>query len=329
MLNQERQASRFSQRLFYVTAIILISVLILAAGFDWQISQFFGNMNDPISTTFQDIGLWTSPLVVMLACNIVAHAGVRASNWPWYVRAIAVVGSALFAGYELWSGYLKYAMMMVLTSLKDIQAGKPMGMANSDGGSLPLPGALSIGLFILLYVLVCGVAQYWLARKSDEDLQHLVRVALVAALVVLLADTVINTMKTTWGRFRPYELLAGDPTKYTPWFHINGADGHMSFPSGHTETAALSLLFPLFVDRKNARLQRLVFWLAYGYGITMAITRVRILAHFTGDVTTSLVIVWSVILLVTTVANLPLVNWAALPQRRSSKSTQTTSPATE
>nr|WP_243681243.1 phosphatase PAP2 family protein [Lacticaseibacillus manihotivorans] len=103
----------------------------------------------------------------------------------------------------------------------------------------------------------------------------------------------------------------------------------MSFPSGHTETAALSLLFPLFVDRKNARLQRLVFWLAHGYGIAMAISRVRILAHFTGDVTTSLVIVWSVILLVTTVANLPLVNWVALPQRKSSKSTQAASPAAE
>lgn len=324
MLNQVRQASRFSQHLFYVTAIMLLGVLLLAAGFDWQISQAIGNMNDPVATTFQDIGLWTAPLVVMLACNIVAHAGVRATNWPWYVRALAVIGSALFAGYELWAGYLKYAMTMVMTSLQDIHAGKPMGMANSDGSALALPGALSIGLFLLLYLVVCGLAQVWLARKNDADLRHLVRVAIVAALVVLLADQVINAMKVTWGRFRPYELLAGDPAKFTPWFHINGADGHMSFPSGHTETAALALLFPLFVDRQNARRQRLVFWLAFGYGIAMAITRVRILAHFTGDVTTSLIIVWSLVLIVTTAANLPLVDWAALT---ASKPTPPAEPA--
>ena len=47
----------------------------------------------------------------------------------WYTRTLMVIGSVIYAGWELWAGYLKYAMTMVITSLNDINAGKPMGMA--------------------------------------------------------------------------------------------------------------------------------------------------------------------------------------------------------
>ena len=82
------------------------------------------------------------------------------------------VGSVIYAGGELWAGYLKYAMTMVITSINDINAGKPMGMANSDGSKLALPGGLSVILFLVLYVAVFAGSQYWLSRKSDEQLHY-------------------------------------------------------------------------------------------------------------------------------------------------------------
>ena len=66
-----------------------------------------------------------------------------------------------------------------------------------------------------------------------------------------------------------------------------------------------------FVDRDKPKRQRLVFWLTFAYGAVMAYTRVRILAHFTGDVTMSLILTWSLILILAAVVQQPLVDWEA------------------
>lgn len=97
----------------------------------------------------------------------------------------------------------------------------------------------------------------------------------------------------------------------------------MSFPSGHTQTAATILTLTWFVDRDRPKRQRLVFWLTFAYGTLMAYTRVRILAHFTGDVTMSLILTWSMILILGAVAQLPLVDWEALTMRSKSKKLDT------
>ena len=165
-------------------------------------------------------------------------------------------------------------------------------------------------------------SQYWLAQKTDEQLHYLLKMAVVATLVCLLSDQIVNAMKTFWGRFRPYELN-GNPTHFTSWFQPNGANGHMSFPSGHTQTAATLLTLTWFVDRDKPKRQRLVFWLTFAYGAVMAYTRVRILAHFTGDVTMSLILTWSLILILAAVVQQPLVDWEALTARSSAKNLNT------
>ena len=308
------------KHIFLIVAGVLLLLLAAAAGFDWQISQTIGDMNDPFATLFQDVGLWTAPLIIMLSCNIVCHYAIRSQQLAWYTRTLMVIGSVIYAGWELWAGYLKYAMTMVITSLNDINAGKPMGMANSDGSKLTLPGATSIILFLILYLVVFIGSQYWLAQKTDEQLHYLLKMAVVATLVCLLSDQIVNAMKTFWGRFRPYELN-GNPTHFTSWFQPNGANGHMSFPSGHTQTAATLLTW--FVDRDKPKRQRLVFWLTFAYGAVMAYTRVRILAHFTGDVTMSLILTWSLILILAAVVQQPLVDWEALTARSSAKNLNT------
>ncbi|MEK0405162.1 phosphatase PAP2 family protein, partial [Lactiplantibacillus plantarum] len=78
-----------------------------------------------------------------------------------------------------------------------------------------------------------------------------------------------------------------------------------------------------FVDRDKPKRQRLVFWLTFAYGAVMAYTRVRILAHFTGDVTMSLILTWSLILILAAVVQQPLVDWEALTARSSAKNLNT------
>ncbi|MDR2771874.1 MAG: phosphatase PAP2 family protein, partial [Elusimicrobiota bacterium] len=105
---------------------------------------------------------------------------------------------------------------------------------------------------------------------------------------VYLVSEIGEEMKTAWGRFRPYETIAGlvgnvDGSHFTPWYHLNGDTGHKSFPSGHTREAFMLLWLPFFVDRKNIKLQKIMLWIGIAYGILMAITRVRVGAHWTSD----------------------------------------------
>jgi len=93
------------KHIFLIVAGILLLLLAAAAGFDWQISQTIGNMNDPFATLFQDVGLWTAPLIIMLSCNVVCHYALRSSQLAWYIRGLMVIGSVIYAGWELWAGY--------------------------------------------------------------------------------------------------------------------------------------------------------------------------------------------------------------------------------
>lgn len=89
------------KHIFLVVAGILLLLLAVAAAFDWPISQTLGDMNDPFATLFQDVGLWTAPLIIMLSCNIVCHYAIRSQQLAWYTRTLMVIGSVIYAGWEL------------------------------------------------------------------------------------------------------------------------------------------------------------------------------------------------------------------------------------
>lgn len=155
-------------------------------------------------------------------------------------------------------------------------------------------------------MIIAVAVQFWLWNKSSEELNYLIKAAIIAVLIVVLNDTINSAMKQYWGRVRPYELN-GAQSNFTPWFHINGADGHLSSPSGHSESAALSLVLGLFISRKNHRLQQGWFIGSLIYAFLMAISRVRVEAHFLSDTMTGLFVPFLVIFIVLSAAGLHLV----------------------
>ena len=69
-------------------------------------------------------------------------------------------------------------------------------------------------------------------------------------------------------------------------FHINGVNGHKSFPSGHTNAGTsillIALLVPRFTDKKW--IKYLVATLCFAYIAILAFSRIVVSAHYASDV---------------------------------------------
>lgn len=268
------------KKLFTIAIIFFIVTMLLGAIFDLAISNAVMNQNSIFGTVFQNFGLFPPALVCMISGEIILQYAKRMKK-NIYVKYSIYIGAIALMGWQLWS-YLNNVIYYNLATLSDIKKGIAIGIANSDGGKLSLPWAANAAIWLVILLIVTLITQVWLNKKSDAELKYLLQVALIAVLIVVLSDTLNSTMKQFWGRVRPYELNKAQ-SNYTPWYIINGADGHLSFPSGHSECAATSLLLGLFVSRKNRPLQIKFFCGGIIYSFLMAISRIRIGAHFFSD----------------------------------------------
>lgn len=293
---------------FGLAAGVIILLLLIGTFWDWPISQAVINQNSWFSAIFQDFGLWPIPFIVMLSCMVIVQYGYRNREQPGFIRLLEIFGALCLAGWQLWFNYLKTTIYYALTIQDDLRRGAPIGTANSDGGNLHLSWAGNFWIWIIVFVVFIAISQAWLSRKNDQKLNRLVKVAIVAAFACIVANDAVTAMKNYWGRWRPYEL-AGNPMHFTPWYHPNGMDNHMSFPSGHTTAAAGLMLLAMFVDRDHYRAQQWVFWCSLAYCVIMWATRIRIGAHFLTDATSGLWIVWLAFYIILSITHMHLVEW--------------------
>ncbi|WP_125770303.1 phosphatase PAP2 family protein [Companilactobacillus furfuricola] len=299
-------------KVFYTAALTIIVIMLIGTGFDWQISQAIMDQNSWFGTIFQDFGLWPIPFIIILSSMVIINYAWRSKTMPWFVRCSMIIGAFVLSGWQLWANYLKTTVYYALTLNDNIKKGLPVGQANSDGGNLHLSFLGNFAIWIIIYLVIFFLTQIWLSHKSDEQMNYLVKVAVVATLAAIVANDMNSAMKTYWGRWRPYEL-AGNHANFTNWFQPNGANNHMSFPSGHTTAAAGIMLLPMFVDRANVKLQKITFWLGLAYCILMWASRVRVGAHFLTDATSGLWTVWFVFFVVLSITGMHLVEWKKDP----------------
>lgn len=296
------------RKVFFTSAGIIILLLLIGTCWDWPISQAFMKQNSWFCTIFQDFGLWPIPFIVMLSCMVIVQYAYRNKNQYLYIRFLEMLGAFALAGWQLWFNYLKTTIYYALTIKDDLKRGLPIGQANSDGGALHLSWIGNFSIWLIVFAVFIIISQTWLSKKTDDQINRLVKVAIIAAFACIVANDAVSAMKNYWGRWRPYEL-AGNPKNFTPWFHPNGATGHMSFPSGHTTAAAGLMLLPLFVDRQHFRLQEWTFWCCLLYCVIMWATRIIIGAHFLTDATTGLWVVWLAFYIILNITNMHLVEW--------------------
>ena len=190
----------------------------------------------------------------------------------------------------------------MLSTSENIKNHKPMGMANNEGNA---GNALSLGMsffisLIILIIIAFICYQFWLKHTNNQELNHLFKVSLISFMILFIGLELVDSLKHLWGRFRPYEIT-GKAGHFTHWLTINGNTGHSSFPSGHTGNGAF-LMFIAFYFKK-LRTQKIVFSIGLCYSILMALSRIRIGAHFTSDVTMSLLIMFSLMVIADFIIN--------------------------
>jgi len=93
----------------------------------------------------------------------------------------------------------------------------------------------------------------------------------------------IQGVKYFWGRVRFRELDAAF-SQFTPWYLPQGITGFDSFPSGHAAMGWMLLALLILLANKKQWVKYSVFILISLWGVTLALSRVVIGAHYASDV---------------------------------------------
>ena len=284
-------------KLIRIFMIVVLFILILASFLDQSISKAVMNQNSLFGTIMQNYGMFPENVVPFLAGQIIFVVGIK-GNYSAFVSFLAVLGGLAFSFWHCLH-YTFWALHYTYTSIDNVKNGLALGAANNDSGVVAVPFSIELGLTVLIFILGTYLSYKWLAKKSANELKYLLKVSFIAIAVFYTCEAVINSMKVEWGRFRPYEVYIDkvDGAHFTNWWQINGDTGHKSFPSGHAFSGMMAIFFPFFVDRKNTNLQTKLTYVGLFYAFLMAISRVRIGAHFLSDVTVSVTITFLIIFL--------------------------------
>ena len=146
-------------------------------------------------------------------------------------------------------------------------------------------GIIAITTSIVVYV--------FMSKLVDKETKK--KILLVALLFLIAPGLIVQTLKVSWGRPRPNEIVnfGGKYEFHTPLLPNtallgNKHDGN-SFPSGHAANAFF-MIFPFYVSKKR----KYLFLGAIGamFGILMSITRIVQGGHFLSDVVSSMFIVY-------------------------------------
>lgn len=270
--------------------------LLVATFFDKNVTNAVMNQNSIFGNIFQNYADQGAGIVLFAAFEIIAWTIWRRVQDD-VLRYVMTIGALAFAFNQMLA-ILQDMLSYTYSMLNNLSKGIPMGVANNTSAVKNYPEVLRWGLAVVLTVVLSFFFYNWLQSKSDADIRYLVTAALVGIAVVFIAQTTIGEMKSLWGRFRPYEMTTvacNTMSEFTPWYHLNGINGHNSFPSGHTMSGWLFLFLVFFVPRGNISAQKKMTIFGIAMGILTAMSRVRIGAHWLSDVTVSSIIVGLII----------------------------------
>lgn len=266
------------RQLFLVSAVVFVILMAIATFGDLAISNTLIDYNNIFGTTFQTFGEFPIALVFIISGQIVMHYAVRSLDNKLFAIPAFLGG----LGLSLWQlrQYLKEAVSYSVSWATNLAEHKPIGLANSDAATKGLSAVTMFILWVVVYLVITAWLQFWLRTKTNEQIEQLLLVAIFASLAVWFALQVNGALKEYWGRVRPYELNKAQ-SDFTSWLHPNGANGHKSFPSGHTMAGTTFIVLSWFIGEAK---RKYVWTIGIAYGAIMGLSRVIVGAHFTSDV---------------------------------------------
>lgn len=290
------QTTNSEKKILTILLGVGVLSLLVATFFDKNVTNAVMDQNSIFGNIFQNYADQGAGIVLFAAFEIIAWTIWRRVQDD-VLRYVMTIGALAFAFNQMLA-ILQDMLSYTYSMLNNLSKGIPMGVANNTSAVKNYPEVLRWGLAVVLTVVLSFFFYNWLQSKSDADILYLVKAALFGIAVVFIAQTTIGEMKSLWGRFRPYEMttVAGNTmSEFTPWYHLNGINGHNSFPSGHTMSGWLFLFLVFFVPRGNISAQKKMTIFGIAMGILTAMSRVRIGAHWLSDVTVSSIIVGLII----------------------------------
>jgi membrane-associated phospholipid phosphatase len=209
------------------------------------------------------------------------------SSWAKFLEnygmipGLFIILSGIFIYYsfiktksDVWSYTQKIVFFLVSTGLIFYLFDILLSNIASDHLILFLIISFSINLIIFIVLHKANQVQNILAIRYAKAV---VNVALFGYVIF------IQVVKYFWGRVRFRELDAAF-SKFSPWYLPQGITGYDSFPSGHAAMGWMLLALLILVVDKKMWIKYSVFILIFLWGVTLALSRVFIGAHYASDV---------------------------------------------
>lgn len=242
---------------------IALGLLILAIPFDLKFSALVYDPSSLFGKTFEAVGEFPAMAVAMFssaALIFTRNRKILFSN----------IGSLILGGLFL-------------------------GLSALMGGVLPInylhislvPGFVLAVVYVVIVVLL-------VKRIPAQYHPQLRRAAWIGLMTFIVSMIAINLIKMGWGRMR-FRAMEGSTAGFSPWYipqGFNSNEEFKSFPSGHVANAALILfitLLPSFIPAWEKHKTKLKF-VAYGWVILVALSRIVMGAHFISDVAVGFIV---------------------------------------
>ena len=282
------------------------ALLTLATFFDLEVSRILTHFSlkkgefytsNVFANFFEAVG--------MLPRYLLRAFSALSVGWFFYkhlsqkvLRILALIAAAGAAVYLLSGAFCD----MILYPMRHM-------IAEDAEGAIRMIDAMKPSVYLIAYFFsaaAVGIAFYCTRNVSAETWRRLTTFALIFFLVDLIAGRTVSAVKGYVDRVRfrsmnsVYGRALGGFDLYTRWYEVTDhaallratplieyTDAFRSFPSGHTESAALSYSLILLIDclKIENKKAKLALWLApiCWTGLT-ALGRIVAGAHFMSDV---------------------------------------------
>jgi membrane-associated phospholipid phosphatase len=253
---QSRAGKRW---LFVALSIVFFAAAVFTAFYDMSVSTRFVNAEAGWAVFFEAYGKLPG-LLVGLVGAVALGANLRHESRSYR----PLLGLLLF----------------VIGSLVSVFAIQILGGSKVNVGELRQSGtlALAIGAPVLLAILA-----WFLSRSETIANVRVHRFGRVTTFTLLIGNLIlIQGLKQLWGRVRFRDLT--EVTDFTAWYLPQGMTGDASFPSGHTGMGWLLLPLILLIPEENRAGRVSAGVLVSAFAIAVALSRVKIGAHYLSDV---------------------------------------------
>ncbi len=240
--------------IFLLLFLFWIILAVIFGIFDLEISKNVVNQSSGWAKFLEDYGM-VPGILVIIGGIFIYYSSIKqkASIWSYIQKVIFFLVS---------SGLIFYLFDILL------------GQIASDHliTYLIISFAISIAIFILLHL-----------RKQVQNVTVIIFAKTVVGTTLFGYVLCVQVVKYIWGRVRFRELDTAF-SQFTPWYLPQGLTGSDSFPSGHAAMGWILLPLLILLVNKKQWMKYSAIVIIFLWGVTLALSRVVIGAHYSSDV---------------------------------------------